>query len=99
MRKRKERMKLKNGSITFETEAGKTEKVSNEVDITVLGEKTNTIQKVTILIVSVVLLCSFRTTKNPIVHIVRAKSANDRRTEPPKGIKQKACGCSDSCSP
>ena len=65
-------MKLKNGSITFETEAGKTEKISNEIDSTVLGEKTKTIPKVTFLIVSVVLLGSFHTTKNPMVHIVRA---------------------------
>lgn len=53
MWKRKERMKLKHGSITFETEAGKTENVSNVMDITVLGEKTKTVQKVTFLIVSV----------------------------------------------
>lgn len=58
-------MKLKYGSITFETNAGKTEKVSNEIAMTVLGEKTKTIQKVTFLIVSVVLLGSFHTTKNP----------------------------------
>lgn len=32
-------MKLKNISITFETEVGKTEKVSNEIDVTALGEK------------------------------------------------------------
>jgi len=74
---------VKNGSIAFEIEAGKAEKVSNETDVTVLGEKTKTIQKVTFVIVPVVLLGNFYTTKNAVCTYCQSLECKWQKNRPP----------------